>query len=81
MKICGYIDALVRYGMECGLIRREDEIFARNSILSVLQIDDYTPCETVIKAELEDILRARFFPPAVIVLKREYRLEQIASKV
>ncbi len=58
MKICGYIDALVRYGMECGLIRREDEIFARNSILSVLQIDDYTPCETVIKAELEDILRA-----------------------
>ena len=58
MKICGYIDSLVGYGMECGLIRREDEIFARNSILSVLQIDDYTPCETVIKAELEDILRA-----------------------
>ena len=56
--ISAYIAALVNYGRECGLIREEDEIYARNSILSVLKLDDYTEPQYVPQAGLEEILRA-----------------------
>ena len=36
------IKKLVAYGLETGLITKEDEIFARNRILEILHIDEYT---------------------------------------
>ena len=36
------VKKLVAYGLETGLIEKEDEIFARNRILEILHIDEYT---------------------------------------
>ena len=55
--MCGYIAALIKYGLDCGLICEEDEIFARNSILSVLNMTEYTEPENIPETDLEEILR------------------------
>ncbi len=36
------IKKLISYGLEAGLIEKEDEIFARNRILEILKVDEYT---------------------------------------
>ena len=36
------VKKLVAYGLATGLIEKEDEIFARNRILEILHIDEYT---------------------------------------
>ena len=51
-----YIAALAQYGINCGLIAEEDRIFAVNSILSVLGLDEYTEPDSVNEMPLEDIL-------------------------
>lgn len=41
------IAKLVQYGKEKGLVKKEDEIYARNRILEVLKIDEYNEPENV----------------------------------
>lgn len=49
------IKALINYGLDTGLIEKEDEIFTRNRILEILEMDEYTepekdcPCEALEK--------------------------------
>lgn len=52
------IKKLVNYGLETGLIAKEDEIFARNRILEILEIDEYCDCENECKCDsLENTLK------------------------
>lgn len=52
------IKKLVNYGLETGLIEKEDEIFARNRILEILEIDEYCDCENECKCDsLESTLK------------------------
>ena len=52
-----YIDRLVNYGLETGLIQKEDEIFARNTILDTLKLEDYEPSQPKGEMGLEEILK------------------------
>ena len=52
------IKALVDYGLDKGLIEREDEIWARNRILDVLALDAYEPSGERRFDNLEEILKA-----------------------
>ena len=40
-KINYWIDALLQYGMRCGLLPAEEEIYARNLLLDTLGLDSY----------------------------------------
>ncbi len=53
-----YISALVNYGLKNGLITEDDRIFAVNSILEALKLDEYEEPADVPDAELEEILKA-----------------------
>ena len=57
MKIETYIDALVDYGMETGLLQPEDRYVAVNRILEALRRDDYAPGAEEKPRELEEILK------------------------
>ena len=49
---------LVQYGLETGLIEKEDELYARNQILRELRLDEYEePEETKDEASLEETLK------------------------
>lgn len=49
---------LVQYGLETGLIEKEDELYARNQILRELRLDEYEePEETKGEASLEETLK------------------------
>ncbi|MDE6617092.1 MAG: UDP-glucose--hexose-1-phosphate uridylyltransferase, partial [Lachnospiraceae bacterium] len=51
------IRQLVNYGMDKGLVAKEDEVYTINRILEVLKVNEYTePEETPENAELETIL-------------------------
>ncbi len=51
------IKSLVKYGLDTGLIEKEDEIFALNRILEILQLDEYIePGNFEPIEKLEDIL-------------------------
>ena len=52
-----YIAALAEYGLETGLITADDRIFAINSILAALGLDDYEEPENIPDMELEEILK------------------------
>ena len=52
-----YIAALAKYGLETGLITADDRIFAVNSILAALGLDDYEEPENIPHMELEEILK------------------------
>lgn len=52
-----YIAALAEYGLETGLITADDRIFAVNSILAALGLDDYEEPENIPDMELEEILK------------------------
>ncbi len=41
MDICKEIKRLINYGINKGLIYKEDEIYVRNKILEILEIDEY----------------------------------------
>ena len=56
MRIDTYIDALVSYGMNRGLIQPEDHTVILNRILEILGKDDYTPSDEPQSEELEEIL-------------------------
>ena len=62
MNIFENINALVGYGLSCGLINEEDSVYTRNRIMEVLKIDDFPAeyiCDSVPKtkvSELEKIL-------------------------
>ncbi len=56
MNIYGCIDALTQYGLRCGLITDDDRMFVRNSILSVLSIDEYIEQPPVGEVPLKEIL-------------------------
>ena len=48
---------LVEYGLDCGLIREEDAVYARNQILDVLNLDSYEEPESEEReTDLEKIL-------------------------
>ena len=52
-----YIAALAAYGLKTGLITADDRIFAINSILAALGLDDYEEPENIPDMELEQILK------------------------
>lgn len=52
-----YIAALAEYGLKTGLITADDRIFAVNSILAALGLDDYEEPENIPHMELEEILK------------------------
>ena len=56
--ICDEINALVRYGLEKGLIGPEDAIWARNRVLDILGLDGYEPAAEKAGEDLEAILKA-----------------------
>ena len=49
--------ALAEYGLKTGLITADDRIFAVNSILAALGLDDYEEPENIPHMELEEILK------------------------
>ncbi|PNV61412.1 UDP-glucose--hexose-1-phosphate uridylyltransferase [Clostridium sp. chh4-2] len=50
------IKELVQYGLDKGLLLAEDEIYARNQILDVLNMDEYEDMEITGSRSLEEIL-------------------------
>ncbi len=50
------IGALVTYGIDCGLVEKEDTIYVTNQILELLQFDEYEETHTTSKKPLEEIL-------------------------
>lgn len=52
-----YIAALAAYSLKTGLITADDRIFAINSILAALGLDDYEEPENIPDMELEEILK------------------------
>ena len=52
-----YIAALAEYGLKTGLITADDRIFAVNSILAALGLDDYEEPKNIPHMELEEILK------------------------
>ena len=56
MQIETYIDSLVSYGMNCGLIQPEDHTLIVNRLLEALHKDDYTPSDEPQTEDLEEIL-------------------------
>ncbi len=46
MSVYQTVDALILKGLEAGLIEHEDEIYTRNRVLALLQLEDYRPAET-----------------------------------
>lgn len=56
--VCEAIKELVTYGLNTGLIKERDEIYARNQILDVLGIDEYEePGEITEEIDLEAVLK------------------------
>lgn len=53
-----YIRQLVNYGLQKGLMDKEDEIYTINRLLEILQLEDYREPEAAEDAPLEDILAA-----------------------
>lgn len=51
------VKKLVTYALQKGLIKKEDEIYAANRILEVLQLEDYEPQQIDGALELENILK------------------------
>ena len=56
MNIYEAISSLVFYGEKEGLIEKEDEIYTRNRIMTVLSLDSFEDAEPKKDAELEAIL-------------------------
>ena len=52
-----YLDALVRYGIGCGLIEQADACYVKNRLLEILRLDE-APAEGEIRAELPELLAA-----------------------
>jgi UDPglucose--hexose-1-phosphate uridylyltransferase len=53
------ITQLVTYGLESGLIEKEDKVYITNQILEILKIDEYEePAEEYTDVELEPVLKA-----------------------
>ncbi len=51
------IRKLINYGLECGLIEKEDEIYTINRVLEILNLDEYNePAEECEYKDLEEIL-------------------------
>ena len=50
-----YISALIRYGLDTGLIETCDKTYVTNQLLQILQVDSYEEAESV-ALSLEDIL-------------------------
>ncbi len=51
------IKALVNYGLEKGLLSKEDEIFTQNRLLEIMKEDSLEDCSTTESKELETILK------------------------
>lgn len=56
MGICKDIIELVNYGLETGLIQKEDEIYTINQYLELLGEDEFVPEEVGEKREIQEIL-------------------------
>ena len=52
-----YLDALVRYGIGCGLIEQADACYVKNRLLEILRLDE-APTEGEIHAALPELLTA-----------------------
>ena len=56
MKIETYIDSLISYAMNCGLVQPEDHQVLCNRLLELLHLDEYTPSDEPQSEDLEEIL-------------------------
>ena len=50
------IEALVRYGLDCGLVPAEEKIYTTNMLLELFECDEYTEPETPADLALPEIL-------------------------
>ncbi len=50
------IDALVRYGLDCGLVPAEETIYTTNMLLELFECDEYTAPQTPAEMTLPEIL-------------------------
>ena len=71
MNIYEAISSLVFYGEKEGLIEKEDEIYTRNRIMTVLSLDSFEDAEPKKDAELEDILS--------VIRRRKRALRKLGS--
>ena len=56
--VCEAIKKLVQYGLDTGLIRERDAVYARNQILEVMGMDEYEePGEISGEICLEEVLK------------------------
>ena len=58
MNICNYVEDLIRYAEEKGMIEACDRVYATNRLLEVLKLSDYAPEAHEPVMTLEDILGA-----------------------
>lgn len=57
MNINESISKLIKYGLNCGLLAKEDKVYAINQILDVLGLEDFEEVDVITaKDNLEDIL-------------------------
>ena len=54
--ISSYIAALADYGVRKGLLEAEDRVWAVNSLLQVLELQEYQEPEAALELPLEEIL-------------------------
>lgn len=52
-----YIECLLQYGIETGLINEDEKIYSRNLILDLLREDNFEASASVKNAELSEILK------------------------
>jgi len=51
------IKSLVNYGLEKGLLSKEDKIYTQNRLLEIMKEDSLEDCSTAESKELETILK------------------------
>ena len=56
MEIHALIQSLLDQSVECEMIEREDEIYARNQLMSLLQLADYPAKLERVKGSIPDVL-------------------------
>ncbi len=54
--ICNWIEDLVLYGVDCGMVAEEDRVYVRNRLMEKLAVSDFAPTAHTRETDLECIL-------------------------
>ncbi|MEL3970905.1 UDP-glucose--hexose-1-phosphate uridylyltransferase [Rossellomorea oryzaecorticis] len=57
MTIFQKVDALIRKALEAELMTKEDEVYARNRVLALLNLEDYQPEHAAVSGDIPDLLQ------------------------